>query len=172
MRGYGLTLMQTSLYFGAITLAGGISGMWLGGWLADRYGARNKAAYARVSAIALLLSAPFHVLGVLSPAQSWAFLVFVIPTALASAWVGPTICAIQHLVQPGMRALASALFLFVNNLIGLGLGSLLIGAMSDGLAARYGADSLRYAILAGTVFYLLGATLFALTSRRLARDWV
>ena len=71
-----------------------------------------------------------------------------------------------------MRATGSALFLFVDNLIGIGLDSLVIGAISDGLTARYGAESLRYAILAGTVFYLLGAVLFALTARRLDRDWV
>lgn len=172
MRGYGLTMMQTSLYFGGMTLVGGITGMWLGGWLADRHGTRRRSAYTLVPAITLLLSAPFHALGALSPAHSWWFLVFVIPAALGSAWVGPTICAVQHLVPPNMRALASALFLFVNNLIGLGLGALVIGAMSDAFAARYGVDSLRQAIFAGTVFYLLGATLFALTSRRLARDWV
>lgn len=43
-----------------------------------------------------------------------------------------TICAIQHLVPPDMRAVASALFLFINNLIGLGVGTLLIGRLSDG----------------------------------------
>ncbi len=172
MRGYGLTLVETSLYYGAITLVGGIAGMWLGGWLADRYGPRNRAAYAMVPAGALLLSAPFHVLGVVSPADSAGYLLFVIPAALGSAWVGPTLCAVQHLVPPGMRTLGSALFLFVNNLIGLGLGALVIGAMSDAFAVRHGADSLRQAILAGTVFYLLGAALFAATSRRLARDWV
>ena len=70
-----------------------------------------------------------------------------------------------------MRATASAVFLFVNNLIGIGLGSVVLGTVSDGLAARFGADSLRYAILAGTVFYLVAATLFLGAARRLERDW-
>jgi len=172
MRSYGLTLLETCLYVGGITLVGSTSGIWLGGWLADRFGTRSRAAYALVPAGALLLSAPFHVAGVLSTSRSLGLLVLVIPIALSSAWVGPTLCAVQHLVQPGMRATGSALFLFVDNLIGIGLGSLVIGAISDGLSARYGAESLRYAILAGTVFYLLGAALFALTARRLDRDWV
>ena len=87
-------------------------------------------------------------------------------------WLGPVLSAIQHLVPPGMRAtVASAIFLFINNLIGLGLGSLIIGALSDALSARFGTDSLRYAILAGTGFYVLSAALFALSSRRLERDW-
>jgi len=97
--------------------------------------------------------------------------IFVIPVALGLVWLGPTISAVQHLVPPNMRALASAIFLFINNLIGLGLGTVIIGALSDALTARFGAESLRYAILAGTSFYLLSATLFALSSRRLERDW-
>ena len=49
--------------------------------------------------------------------------------------------------------------------------SLALGALSDVLSTRYGADSLRYAVLAGTVFYAVAAGLFLLSSRRLKRDW-
>jgi MFS family permease len=171
VRSFGLTLMQVSVYFGAIMLVGGIAGVWLGGWLGDRYGSMRKSAYALVPAAALLLSVPFYFFGVLSHGMSWSIVIFVLPTALGLVWLGPTISAIQHLVPPEMRALASAIFLFINNLIGLGLGMLVIGALSDALAARFGAESLRYAVLAGTSFYLLSAALFALSARRLGRDW-
>lgn len=171
VRSFGLTLMQVSVYFGAIMLVGGVAGVWLGGQLADRYGAARKAAYALVPAVALILIVPFYVIGVLGDGFSWAFVIFVIPTGLSLVWLGPTISAIQHLVPPDMRALASAIFLFVNNLIGLGLGSLIIGALSDALAVRFGAESLRYAILSGTSFYVLAAALFFWSSRRLERDW-
>jgi predicted MFS family arabinose efflux permease len=171
VRSYGLTLMQVSVYFGGIVLVGGLAGVWLGGQLADRYGAARKAAYALVPAVALILIVPFYAIGVLAGGFSWAFIVFVIPAGLSLVWLGPTISAIQHLVPPDMRALASAIFLFVNNLIGLGLGSLIIGALSDALAVRFGAESLRYAILSGTSFYVLAAALFFWSSRRLERDW-
>jgi hypothetical protein len=121
--------------------------------------------------MALSLCLPFYAVGVLSSVPSWAFVLFVIPAALGLVWLGPTTAAVQHLVPPNMRALASAIFLFINNLIGLGLGTLILGALSDALTVRFGAESLRYAILAGTGFYLLSAVLFALTSRRLERDW-
>jgi MFS family permease len=70
-----------------------------------------------------------------------------------------------------MRALASSLFLFINNLFGLGLGSLLIGRLSDHFTAHYGTESLRYAILTGTGFYLISAMFFALAARRLTQEW-
>jgi predicted MFS family arabinose efflux permease len=97
--------------------------------------------------------------------------VLLVPTALGLAWLGPVISAIQHLVPPDMRATASAVFLFVNNLIGIGIGTWAIGALSDSLQLHYGDDSLRYAILAGTGFYLLASGLFLASSRWLERDW-
>jgi len=114
---------------------------------------------------------PFYVLAILSPTLTLAFFVLLVPTALGLAWLGPVISAIQHLVRPDMRATASAIFLFINNLIGIGLGTYAIGALSDGLAARFGDESLRYSILAGTGFYIIAATLFLLASRWLERDW-
>jgi predicted MFS family arabinose efflux permease len=171
MRSYGLTLIDVSLYYGGITLIGGIAGVWLGGWLADRYGTARKSAYAYLPAAALALCIPFYFVGVLSNMMVWSLLLFIVPTALALVWPAPTITAIQHLVRAEMRAVASAIFLFVNNLIGLGLGTLLIGALSDGLASRFGSESLRYAILAGLGFYALSVCLFLLSARRLERDW-
>jgi MFS family permease len=171
VRSFGLTLMQVSLYYGGMVLVSGVAGVWMGGWLADRYGSARKAAYALVPAGALLITVPFYLVGTLADGLSWSFLIFAIPAALGLVWLGPTISAIQHLVPPDMRALASAIFLFINNLLGLGLGSLIIGALSDAFAARWGAESLRYAILAGTSFYVLSAALFVLSAQRLERDW-
>ncbi|WP_114392380.1 spinster family MFS transporter [Oleisolibacter albus] len=170
-RSYGLGLVDLSLYFSSIILAGGLIGVWMGGSLADRLGARNRANYARVPAAAFLLSIPFFGLGVLSPNLTVGFFLFVVPQALALMWLGPTLSAVQHLVPPGMRATASAIFLFVNNLLGIGFGTWFLGALSDYLGPRYGADSLRYSILYGLVFYLLAAGFYLLASRRLAQDW-
>ncbi len=91
-------------------------------------------------AIAFVLCVPLYALGVLAPPSHWSLLIFLVPIALALAWLGSTLSAIQHLVPPDMRALASSLFLFINNLIGLGLGTLVIGRLPDHLTARYGSE--------------------------------
>jgi hypothetical protein len=70
-----------------------------------------------------------------------------------------------------MRSTASAIFLFVNNLIGIGVGTPAIGWLSDHLKVRYGDEALRYAILSGTGFYILAALFLLLASIRLAKDW-
>jgi len=69
-----------------------------------------------------------------------------------------------------MRSTASAVFLFIINLIGIGLGTWAIGAVSDALRATYGDDSLKYSILAGTGFYVVAAVLLFLAARWLSGD--
>ncbi len=171
VRSFDLTLMNASLYFGGILLVGGIAGIWMGGVLADRSGANNRAAYARIPAIAFLCAVPFYAVGVLSNSLPLTLAVLLIPTALGLAWLGPVLSALQHLVPVNMRATASAIFLLINNLVGIGLGTALLGYISDSLQANYGAESLRYSILAGTGFYVIASILFFVACRTIHRDW-
>jgi MFS family permease len=172
VRSFHLSLLHASLSYGGLVLVGGLFGIWFGGVLADRYGEKRRAMYAFVPAIAFLATVPFYLVGVLSTTLWISFLVLLVPTALGLLWLGPVLAAIQHLVPAQMRATASALFLFINNLIGIGLGTTLIGVVSDTMRVRFGAESLRYAILAGTGFYLIAAALFFFAGRKLAQDWV
>ncbi len=98
VRSHGMTLLDASLYFGAILLVGGMVGIWMGGWLADRFGAARRRMYA--------------VGAVTSDSLAVSFALFLVPTALGLVWLGPVLSAIQHIVPPGMRATASAVFLF------------------------------------------------------------
>jgi MFS family permease len=171
VRSFDISLLEASLWYGAILLTGGLAGIWLGGALADRFGRSRRSAYAVIPAVAFVASLPFYAAGILTNSLGLAFLVLLVPTALGLVWLGPVLSAIQHLVAPNMRATASAIFLFINNLVGIGAGTVLIGFISDALHARYGVDSLRYSILAGTAFYVAAALLFLAAARRLDRDW-
>ncbi len=171
VRSFNLTLLNASLFYGLVLLLGGLAGIWAGGWLGDRFGHREHAWFARIPAIAFLATVPFYVLAILSPNLWLTFFVLLVPTALGLVWLGPVISTIQHLVQPSMRATASAVFLFINNLIGIGFGTYAIGALSDALQAQFGEHSLRYSILAGTGFYIVAASLFFVAARFLNRDW-
>jgi len=164
-------LMQVSIFYGSIVLVGGVAGTWLGGWLGDRTGQGRPSAYALVPAVCFLIAAPVFAAGLFAPSLMLAWALFTIGQMLALAWLGPVIAAVQHIVPPSMRATASASFLFINNLIGIGFGIFFLGFMSDTMRAAYGEDSLRYSILYGLAFYLLSAGLYFLAARRLARDW-
>jgi MFS family permease len=172
VRSFHLSLLHASLAYGGLVLTGGLAGIWFGGVLADRYGEQRRAMYAFIPAAAFIATVPFYVAGVLSTTLWISFAVLLVPTALGLVWLGPVLTAIQHLVPGSMRATASALFLFINNLIGIGLGTALIGMVSDLMRLRFGAESLRYAILAGTGFYVMAAALLFFAGKKLAKDWV
>jgi predicted MFS family arabinose efflux permease len=171
VRSYGITLLQASLGYGAILLVGGIAGIWLGGFLSDKLAARSKRVYATVPACAFIGTIPFYAAGISSDTLWIALALMLVPTALGLVWLGPVIAAVQGVVPKEMRSTASAIFLFVNNLIGIGIGTPAIGWLSDHLKARFGDDALRYAILSGTGFYILAASFLLLASIRLASDW-
>ena len=103
---------------------------------------------------------------------AWAFVIFLIPTGLNLAWLGPLLAAVQHMAPANMRTTTSALFLLINNLLGIAVGLWLFGYLSDVLAPQYGAESMRYAIYYGMGFYVLSAVLLIVASTRLTRDWV
>lgn len=164
-------LLYAGYYYGLMVLIGGVIGIWLGGQISDRIGKAKKSAYALVPAASFLLAMPFFILGTFTNNLMLSFFVYIIPTALGLVWLGPVLSAFQNIVPPNMRATASAIFLLINNLIGIGLGDFLIGLMSDTLKAQYGAESLRYSIMSGTVFYVLASILLFLASKTLEKDW-
>lgn len=172
IRSYGFTLLAASQFMGSLLLIGGTTGVLAGGWLADRFGTADRGVYAKLPTIAWLVTAPFFAAAFLSSSPVLAWCLFLVPNALNILWLGPVTTAVQHLVPPPMRATAGASFLFVNNLIGLGGGSLVMGMMSDALALRYGAEALRYSAVCALGFYLLAALLMVFAIRPLRRDWV
>lgn len=186
MRSFGLSLQQVSWYYAGIALVGGLFGIWMGGVIADRMGQKSKGAYPLIPAISYLISVPSFILAMNSP---WlisllpgggsavmglvvAFLIFLIPTGLNLVWLGPITAAIQHLAPAPMRSTASAIFLLINNLLGLAVGFYYFGWMADVLRPTFGEESLRWAIYTGMGFYLVASALLMLASKTLKRDWV
>jgi MFS family permease len=170
-RSFHLSLIEVSWFYGSIVLIGGVAGTWLGGWLGDRTGPASPGAYALVPAGCFLVAAPCFALGLFAPSLVVGWILFAVGQMLALAWLGPVIAAVQHIVPPNMRATASASFLFINNLIGIGFGIFFLGFMSDRMTAAHGDDALRYSILYGLGFYVLSSALYFAASRRLGKDW-
>lgn len=170
-RSFDLGIIDTGWLFGTVLFIGGTAGIVLGGVLSDWLGSRSVSAYARVPGIAFLLTTPLYIAGVLAPTPILSLILFLIPTALGLAWLGPALSAFQHLVPPSMRTTASAIFLLVNNLIGIAGGIYVLGEFSTLLTPSFGDDALRYSIILGSLIYLVAGTLFLLASKRLPKDW-
>lgn len=155
---------DTGVVVGLITAMGGALGAVGGGRLADALRVRGRAdANVRV---ALLGAAAMTMAACLYPtagsgawAAAWLFL-FVVGF---SAPFGVVAAAVQQLAPCAMRAQATALFLFVINLLGMGLGPPVTGWLIDYLSPVYETGALCLALLialvaggvsAGTIFAL------------------
>lgn len=171
-RSFGLSVAEVAWFYGSIVLVGGIAGTWLGGWVGDRIGPARPGAYALIPAICFCVTAPAFALGLFAPNLWVAWLLFALGQMTALAWLGPVISAVQHIVQPAIRATASASFLFINNLIGIAFGIYFLGWLSDRMKALHGTNSLQYSILYGLGFYLLSAAIYFVAARRLRKDWI
>ena len=171
-RSFGLGLIERGQFLAALFLIGGTAGVFAGGWLADRLGQGDRRWYARLPAIAWLITAPTFAMGLLAPNLYLAWPLLLIPNALNILWLGPVATAIQHLAPQPMRSTASASFLLINNFIGLGVGPTLIGALSELFKSRFGSEALRYATVSVLGFYLLAALLMLIAARKIRDGWV
>jgi MFS family permease len=122
------------LALGVISGAAGTLGAWLGGVIADKYGRTDLRAYMVTPAIASLITIPVYIIAVTIDSAGIALLILAINAFLGTLWYGPVYGTGQSVVPPHMRATAAALLLFIINLIGLGLGPLAVGILSDVMA--------------------------------------
>jgi MFS family permease len=160
------------LALGLIGGTAGVIGAWFGGILADRLGAKDLRAYVIVPAIASLITIPFYILAVSVGSPMAAIGILTIPVLLGTLWYGPVYATAQSIVDPHMRATASAVLLLIINLIGLGLGPVAVGALSDLLAGPGGlgeAQGVRWALILSTLLGLVAFGLFW-TARKTIRE--
>ncbi len=162
---------EVGTWLGLITGLAGAGGALLGGALGDRAGRADQRWYLWLPAAATLLGVPFAAAFFLWP-QAHQALLFLIPSTLAGAmWLGPTFSVTQGLARLRMRAVASAILLFVINLIGLGLGPQSVGILNDHVFADRGPEAVRYSLVSVVVVMNLWAGLhFLLAARSLRED--
>jgi MFS family permease len=147
VRSFGMNLSTIGTYLGLILgIAGGL-GFAGGGFVADKIGRNSVRRSFNAIATSLLISWLIHFPVFFASSGEMSLLFFIIPVVFSNVYLATTFAQTQSLVPLRMRAVASALILFILNSIGLGFGPLLAGALSDYLAAGYGAESMRYSLL-------------------------
>ncbi|WP_016746949.1 spinster family MFS transporter [Rhizorhabdus wittichii] len=151
----------------------GAAGTWLGGALTDRAASEDVRAYATVPAIAAFLLPPSMLATYLTSGALAALALLSIPILLQAIYYGPLFASVQSLVQPSNRATAAAILLFFANLIGLGLGPLTVGLLSDLLATHVGsASGIRWSLIISSFVYIPAAGAFLMAHRTIREDMV
>jgi predicted MFS family arabinose efflux permease len=170
-RSHDMSLSEIGVYLGLILgIAGGL-GFAGGGYVADRLGRRGSRYSLWGVAAATLFAWLFHFPVFLAGDGYASLAFFVVPAIFANFYLATTFAQIQGLVGLRMRAMASAILLFILNIIGLGLGPQTAGILSHLLAAKYGVESMRYSLLIiAVVIGLWSALHFILAGRHIEQD--
>jgi predicted MFS family arabinose efflux permease len=167
VRSHGFNIAQAGAYLAVVIGIGGALGNWLGGWSSDRLRLRDARWSLWLVAIVFVAARPFAMLFYWVDDTVLALALFVLPAAAGAIHIGPSVAVLHERIDAHLRPLASALFLMILTLLGLGLGPLAVGAMSDIVFARYGEDSLRYALLVWQLVGFWAAIHFYLAGREL-----
>ena len=157
-----------------LAVVGGFSvaGTLVGGILADRLSVRlgDSRWHMWIPGVAILMLVPTQLLSYLSQQTTVVVTTFALAGFLSGVFFGPSCAITQALAPPRMRATAASIVICAKTIIGLGLGPLLIGRVSDLLSPTAGAHSLRYALLLLAFFGLWSALHFMLGARPLRAD--
>lgn len=170
-RSHAMNLSEIGVYLGIILGTAGGLGFAGGGYVADRLGRRNQRYALWGVAAALIIGWIFLVPVYLVGSPYLAFALFVLPSIFSNFYLATTFAQIQGLVRLRMRAVASALLLFILNSIGLGLGPQFTGVLSDLLAPTFGNESMRYSLLiVGSIIGPWSALHYYLAGRHIEGD--
>ncbi|MBF66204.1 MAG: MFS transporter [Gammaproteobacteria bacterium] len=170
IRLHSMGLAETATYYGLVNGLASMAGTFLGGTLSDRWAIRDQRVYTWLPGIGILISFPFYFAALIVDDWRVAIAILLVPSFLNSLWLGPAFGTVQNLAPQPMRALASAILLFILNIIGLGFGPFLVGVLSDVLTPSYGEESLRYAIIIATAAYFWAGAHFLLAGRTIVAD--
>ena len=146
-RSFGMGIAELGLWLGLILGIAGGAGFFFGGYLADHLGRESHRKALNFIAITVLGSAVLLATMFLAETPTMALLLFILPAATMNVYLAPVLSQAQSLVALRMRATTSALVLLVINVIGLAMGPLLTGILSDALEPQFGEESMRYSLL-------------------------
>ena len=170
---HGMTLQSASNYLGLQTgLVAGV-GTFFGGYLADTLAKRHIGWSAWVVTAAIVISTPFSIAVYLLNDTTMVLWLMTVTILVGGLYLAPTFALVQNLVPTRMRSTAAALLLFLINLIGLGLGPVIVGALADFLDWSHIAaakDSVRYALFIFSSIAIWGAWHYYVAPRTLKED--
>jgi hypothetical protein len=177
-----MALAEAGRWLSLVVAVGGFLGTYYGGWVSDRLYAKKPDVryYIWVPAITLLLNVPFGLL-VYGIDGKMAVVCTLIPyIALSAAYLAPSIATTHRLVGLRERAVAGAVLLLVLNLIGLGLGPMFTGFLSDAMRSHFmeqgvvdaqaTADGLRWSIRITVLINAWAALHYWLAGKTLIED--
>lgn len=168
----GLDIFNLLIIMGIINGTAYALGVWIGGAIADKWGAKNKKAYGYLPAWALVLGTPAFFLALQTGSLEVSLVLMTVLLFTTGVNLGPSFAIAQTLAPIKVRAMSTALFFFVLNIIALGGGPTFVGIWSESLTAEMGqVEALRTSLSWLVVPYVLSIAAFFWTTLHINKDW-
>jgi MFS family permease len=167
---HGMAPISIGNWMGLVVGIGGTVGTIAGGRLVDRVAQKNPARGLWVPVVVTLAGFPLGAVFLMADEKLvslWCFVPFYL---LLNVYVPAIYAYNQNMARLRMRATAAAIMLFITNIVGAGLGPLVVGFLSDLFAPNFGVESIRYALLCALGLGVIGGVLLLLSSRTVERD--
>ena len=175
MRIHGMSISHAGLVFGLASGLGAVAGAMFCGWLSDRLTQRDSRWQLRLAAMGTFCAVPAGVAVFFWPVSDfWTVAGIKVPYAMAFAllfgffasWFATlSYSAVSQMVTAAERSVASALLNLFMTLLGVGLGPLVTGILSDYFARTHGSEGLRWALMGVTSLLVITSLFFALAIR-------
>lgn len=163
-------LAEVGTAYGAVSAVASIIGSLLGGFMIDRLSKRNLAWLGWMPAAGLALCWPLYEAMLLAPTFTMALIFAGLAGLALNAAVPAMFTCLHAICGSARRAMSVAVVFFFANLIGLGLGPIIAGALSDAFSAIHGPVGIRYALLIVMTLLLPCAWLLVMSGRHVATD--
>ncbi|HEY0321277.1 MAG TPA: MFS transporter [Pyrinomonadaceae bacterium] len=170
VRVHKLDLKLVGAFAGLISIAAGVPGTILGGYVSDRLRRAGRGGRMLFSACAALVSVPLWLALLFSDNLAVLAIVNFILLGLALMWVGPAAADVHEIAGPHLRGLGIGIYFFAVTIAAYGIGSLLIGKLNDWVNVTANPQMMRYTLLVCPAASALGALLLWLGSRRLEQS--
>jgi MFS family permease len=166
-RVHGMSLVLIGSLAGLLSIAAGVPGTIMGGYVSDRFRHMGRGGRMLFSAYAALFSIPLWLILLFSSNVALLLIVNFIMLGLALMWLGPAAADVHDIAGPNLRGLGIGIYFFTVNIVAYGIGSPLIGKLSDWLGVGSNPGVMRYSLLVCPIACALGALLLWRGSRSL-----
>lgn len=170
IRNHAMGTAELGLWLGLIFGIGGFIGALSGGYVGGRWLVGHERTQMRMTGLTVGLVVPFQVAFALLENRDAALMMLVPMVILPGLFIAPLYALLQRLVPDNMRATAVAVIMLLANLVGMGAGPQVVGILSDAWKPVFGADALRFAMMAMSLIGLWSAYHFWWAGNTVSRD--
>ncbi len=148
------------------------AGTYFGGWITQKLAKRSVSYYGIVPAITVLICLPLLIAAFWAPTVMGHMVYVAIMLFFLGMYLGPAFAIAQTLAPINMRAMSTAIFFLVLNMIALGGGPTTVGFLADHFKPELGqVGAIRQALTLVSGALVLSSICFLIVAKKLPKDW-